>query len=277
MESDLDVASEKRDDAALDRAERISRLRGAAKRIDSQPGLLAAANWLRARLPGDERFGDPLSTAGTAPVEVVARGVSSLRPEERESVFQELSMAGLQLWQSVSEAAGRGRGEVPLAVVFTDLVGFSKWALKAGDAVTLDLLREVGAAQEAAVLARNGRITKRLGDGLMATFVDVEAAVEAALDAHDAIAEIQIDGYQPELRAGVHWGRPRKLGGDYLGVDVNVAARVCDAAKAGQVLVSDPAVAMLPQNGLVLGRRKRLKADGTPRELGTTPVSRATA
>jgi adenylate cyclase len=277
MESDLDVASEKRDDAARDRAERISRLRGAAKRIDSQPGLLAAANWLRARLPGDERFGDPLSTAGTAPVEVVARGVSSLRPEERESVFQELSMAGLQLWQSVSEAAGRGRGEVPLAVVFTDLVGFSKWALKAGDAVTLDLLREVGAAQEAAVLARNGRITKRLGDGLMATFVDVEAAVEAALDAHDAIAEIQIDGYQPELRAGVHWGRPRKLGGDYLGVDVNVAARVCDAAKAGQVLVSDPAVGMLPQNGLVLGRRKRLKADGTPRELGTTPVSRATA
>jgi adenylate cyclase len=91
------------------------------------------------------------------------------------------------------------------------------------------------------------------------------------------MAEIQIDGYQPELRAGIHWGRPRKLGGDYLGVDVNVAARVCDAAKAGQVLVSDPAVAMLPQNGLVLGRRKRLKADGTPRELGTTPVSRATA
>jgi len=277
MKSDLDVASEKREDAARDRAERISRLRGAAKRIDSQPSLLAAANWLRARLPGDERFGDPLSTAGSAPVEVVARGVSSLRPEERESVFQELSMAGLQLWQSVSEAAGRGRGDVPLAVLFTDLVGFSKWALKAGDAVTLDLLRDVGAAQEAAVLARNGRITKRLGDGLMATFVSVEAALEAALDAHDAMAEIQIDGYQPELRAGIHWGRPRKLGGDYLGVDVNVAARVCDAAKAGQVLVSDPAVAMLPQNGLVLGRRKRLKADGTPRELGTTPVSRATA
>jgi len=277
MESGLDVASEKREDAARDRAERISRLRGAAKRIDSQPSLLAAANWLRARLPGDERFGDPLSTAGTAPVEVVARGVSSLRPEERDSVFQELSMAGLQLWQSVSEAAGRGRGEVPLALLFTDLVGFSKWALKAGDAVTLDLLREVGAAQEAAVLARNGRITKRLGDGLMATFVGVEAAVEAALDAHGAIAEIQIDGYQPELRAGVHWGRPRKVGGIYRGVNDTFAVRVCDADKAGQLLVSDPALALLPPDGLELGRRKRLKADGTPRELGTTPVSRATA
>ena len=42
------------------------------------------------------------------------------------------------------------------------------------------------------------------------------------------------------MRAGVHWGRPRKLGGDYLGVDVNIAARVGDAAKADQVLASDP-------------------------------------
>ena len=189
-------------------------------------------------------------------------------------MFQELSMAGLQLWQSVSEAAGRGRGEVPLAVLFTDLVGFSKWALKAGDAVTLELLREVGAAQEAAVLARDGRITKRLGDGLMATFVSAEAAVEAALDAHDAIAEIQIDGYQPELRAGVHWGRPRKLGGDYLGVDVNIAARVAAAAKGREVLVSGPALDGLDTTELTVRRRRWFRAKGTPRDLEVYAVSR---
>ena len=269
------MSSQAIENAARDRADRISRLRSAVTRLDSQPVLLTAANWLRARLPGDERFGDPLSTAGTAPVEVVARSVSSLRPEERDSVAQELSMAGLQLWQSISEAAGRGRGEIPLAVLFTDLVGFSKWALKAGDGVTLELLREVGSAQETAVLAHSGRVTKRLGDGLMATFVDAGSAVQAALDAQDAVAEIELDGYRPRLRAGVHWGRPRKLGGDYLGVDVNIAARVCDAAKAGQVLVSDPALACLRQDGLALGRRRRLRAAGTPRELRATPVSRA--
>ena len=277
MESEHEVTSESLEHAARDRAERISRLRDAANRLDSQPALLAVAKRLRMRLPGDERFGDPLSTAGTAPVEVVARGVSAFRPDERESLVHELSMAGLQLWQSVSEAAGRGRGEIPLAILFTDLVGFSKWALKAGDAVTLELLREVGSAQEAAVIAHGGRITKRLGDGLMATFVSAEAAVQAALDAQEAVTEIELDGYRPELRAGVHWGQPRKLGGDYLGVDVNIAARVCEAAKAGQVLVSDPALACLRQDELAVGRRKRLKAAGTPRELGTTPVSRAAA
>ena len=162
-----------------------------------------------------------------------------------------------------------------LAILFTDLVGFSKWALKAGDAATLELLREVGTEQEAAVLARGGRIVKWLGDGLMATFIDADGAVRAALDAQDAMAEIEYEGYRPQLRAGVHWGRPRRLGGDYLGVDVNIAARVCDAAKARQVLVSDPALEFVARDGFALGRRKRLKASGTPRELGTTPVSRS--
>lgn len=114
-----------------DHAQRITRLRGALVRFDSQPGLLAVARRLRRQLPGDERFGDPLSTAGSAPVQVVARGVSSLRPE-RDSVVHEVSLAGLQLWQSLSEATGRGRGGEPLALLFTDLVGFSSWALKAG-------------------------------------------------------------------------------------------------------------------------------------------------
>ena len=78
-------------------ADRLSRLRRAAVRFDRGAGLLAAARGLRRRLPGDERFGDPLSTAGDAPVQLIARSVSSLRPE-RESVVKELGLAGLQVW-----------------------------------------------------------------------------------------------------------------------------------------------------------------------------------
>jgi adenylate cyclase len=274
MESQPDVPGAEVEQAAQERTDRIARVRGAAARLDSQPALLAAARRLRSRLPGDERFGDALSTAGPTAVEVVARGVSALRPDERDSVVQELGMAGLQIWQSLSEAAGRGRGDVELAILFTDLVGFSEWALQAGDTSTLELLRAVGTAVEEAVLAHDGRVVKRLGDGLMATFLDAQEAVNAALDAQAAVTELDVDGYTPQMRAGVHWGRPRKLGGDYLGVDVNVAARVCDAAKAGQVLVSDTALARLARDSLDFGRRKRLRAQGTPRELHTTVVAR---
>ena len=264
-----------RHESNADGTDRIPWLRGAAVSLDTQPALLAAARRLRRRLPGDEKFGDPLSTAGVTPVQVVARSVSGLRPE-RESFVNELGLAGLQVWQSLSEAAGRGRGDVGLAILFTDLVGFSSWALEAGDAVALELLREVGAVVEAAVIAYDGRTVKRLGDGLMATFITAQGAVDAALEAQDALQRVELHGYRPRMRAGIHWGRPRRLGGDYLGVDVNIAARVGEAANAGQVLVSDRALARLDLLGLQTGRRKRLRAHGAPRDVRVATVSSAT-
>jgi class 3 adenylate cyclase len=272
-EDEQDIEREEIERAARDGAERMSRLRTAAHRLDTNPSLLAVARRLRQRLPGDDRFGDPLSTAGRSAVQVVARGMSSLSPE-RESVVQELGLAGLQVWQSLSEAAGRGRGEQELALLFTDLVGFSSWALQAGDAATIELLREVGIKAEAAILAQQGRIVKRLGDGLMATFLEARQAVDAALDAQEALESVEVDGYRPRMRAGVHWGRPRKLGGDYIGIDVNVAARVADAADAEQLMVSDAVLARLEPDGLKVGRRKRLKAEGAPRELHVVPLAR---
>jgi adenylate cyclase len=251
----------------------FGRVRGTLRRIDTHPRLLEASRRLRRRLPGDEKFGDPLSTGGLSAVHVVARGVSALQPN-RESVAQELGFAGLQLWQSLSEATGRGRGDDPLAILFTDLVGFSSWALKAGDAATLELLRQVGTAVETAIVVRNGVIVKRLGDGVMATFRRAQDAVEAALDAQSAVAQVEVEGYMPRMRAGVHWGRPRRLGGDYIGIDVNIAARVGEAAKAGEVLVSDAAAAQLDPVVLRTGKAKRLRAEGAPRQLQVMPVWR---
>jgi adenylate cyclase len=261
-------------DQAEQSAARLARLRSAVLRLDSEPALLSAARDMRRRLPGDEKFGDPLSTAGRAPVEVLARSVSALQPG-RASVAKELGLSALQIWQSVSEATGRGRGELEMALLFTDLVGFSAWALNAGDAAVLELLREVGAEVEAVIAEQNGRIVKRLGDGLMATFLSAEEAVEAALDAQDAVSRITVDGYSPRMRAGVHWGQPRKLGGDYLGVDVNVAARVTEAAKPGQVLVSDALLARIESHGVQAGRAKRLRADGAPSDLRVAEVTRS--
>jgi adenylate cyclase len=265
-ESDLEASS------SAD-AERAKRLRRFAVQVDSHSSLLNATRRLRRRLPGDEQFGDPLSTAGAQPVEVIGRAVSSLQPD-RKSVLAEIGFAGLQVWQSLSEAAGRGHGTQEMAVMFTDLAGFSSWALKAGDEPALTLLREVGTRVETTVLRHEGRIVKRLGDGVMATFLEPQAAIEAALDAQHEVEEIDIDGYRPSMRVGVHWGSPRKLGGDYLGVDVNIAARVGDAAKPGQVLVSDALLARIDPESLRTGRSKRLRADGAPRDLHVVRVSR---
>src|SRR2546423_7222961 len=146
---------------------------------------------MRRRLPGDDRFGDALSTAGDEPAQVLARGVSALGGRDRESVAHQLGLSALQVWQALSEASGRGRGTTDVSLLFTDLVGFSSWALKAGDEPAIELLREVGDVVERAVSEHQGVIVKRLGDGIMAAFVKPEQAIEAALDRNAGLADIE--------------------------------------------------------------------------------------
>jgi adenylate cyclase len=230
---------------------------------DGSSRALKAARAVRRLLPGDSELGDPLSTAGDEPSLVLARRVAEVG-QQRPSAMRELGLGAFQVWQALSEKQGRGRGDRELAILFTDLVEFSSWALEAGDEASLALLRKVGQAEEAAVAENGGRVVKRLGDGLMAVFDDPGDAVAAACAAQSALGEVRVAGHRPRLRADVHLGRPRKLGGDYFGVDVNVAARVAAAAKPDEVLISD-AVHDRLEDGQVHARRRWLfQGKGAP-------------
>ena len=93
-----------------------------------------------------------------------------------------------------------------LAIVFTDLVGFSDWALEAGDDIALELLREVAEAIEPPVVEHRGEVVKRLGDGMMAVFADPDEAVAAVLEARERLDGVEVAGYRPRMRAGMHVG-----------------------------------------------------------------------
>ncbi|MGH2981439.1 MAG: adenylate/guanylate cyclase domain-containing protein [Solirubrobacterales bacterium] len=256
------------------RASTIAKLAAALRRSDEQPRLLLAAKLARELLPGDSGYGDPLSTAGSNPSQQLGRRLSALTAE-RPSLLGEIGLSALQVWESIS-AQGGDKGERELAILFTDLVDFSDWSLRAGDTAAVDLLREVGAAIEPAVTDHGGVVVKRLGDGLMAAFDDPVAAVAAALEACEAIEAIEAieaGGYRPRMRAGIHIGRPRRLGDDYLGADVNIAARVAEAASGGEVLVSDSVRERLDEQRLKL-KRRRFKAKGAPSELSVYSVKR---
>jgi len=245
-----------------DQPGRAKRALAALRRLDSGERLVALARAGRRRLPGDHEYGDPLSLAGDEAPQVVGRGLSALA-DERPSALRELGMGALQVWQGLSEAQGRGHGDRELAILFTDLVDFSDWVLEAGDERAVELVRAVGQAVEGAVRAHGGRVVKRLGDGVMAVFDDPAAAVRAGCEAAGAAGEL----HAPGLRAGVHIGRPRKLGGDYFGVDVNVAARVAAAAGGGEVLVSDAVRDRLDPEQIATRRRWRFKPKGAPKGL----------
>jgi adenylate cyclase len=243
------------------------------RRVDRHPLLLRGTAALRSRLPGDHEYGDPLSVAGDEPPQMIGRRLAAITAE-RPGAMRELGFSALQVWQSVSEAQGRGRGERELAIVFTDLVEFSNWTLEVGDEAAVELLRRVGGATEPLVGEHGGRIVKRLGDGLMAVFEDPCSAVDAALGMAAACDGVEVGGYRPQLRAGVHLGRPRRLGSDFFGVDVNVAARVAAAAGPGQVLVSAAATERIEDSELRLKRKWRFKAKGAPKDLDVFVASR---
>lgn len=216
-----------------------TRVAARLRRVDTDPRLVTAAREARGRLPGDERYGDPLSTAGDAPAQLLGQRLAA-PAGGRPSAVRELGLGALQVWQALAEMQGRGHGSREVAIVFTDVVGFSSWALEAGDNRALELLRRVAAAVEGEVAAHGGTLVKRMGDGHMAVFDTPADAVAAARAAVAAVGAIELAGHRPRLRAGVHLGTPRRLGSDWFGVDVNVAARVGAAAGPGEVLVSTP-------------------------------------
>lgn len=238
---------------------------------------------VRRALPGDPEFGDPLSTSGDGGPQAAARAADRLMGD-RSAASREVSLGALQVWQALNERISRAPSNAEATLVFTDLVGFSTWSLRSGDDATLTLLRRVSQAVEPPLLDAGGRIVKRMGDGLMAVFRDPLVAVSAVLEAQEAIETVEVNGFTPRMRAGIHTGRPQRLADDWLGVDVNIAARVMERAVKGGIVVSGATIeridpADLDGLGAVVKRARRqvlaAKSSGVPPDLAMYRLKKA--
>jgi class 3 adenylate cyclase len=99
----------------------------------------------------------------------------------------------------------------------------------------------------------------------MAVVRDATGALGAAIDMRETVDGLP--GAHPQLRAGLHSGRPRRMNGDYLGADVNIAARISEAAKAGEVLAPGAVLASIREEErerLEIKRRRAFRAKGAP-------------
>lgn len=227
---------------------------------NQNPAVVAAIRRARRVLPGDPDFGDRLSADGVGGARAAARAAERLLTD-REAATREVSLATLQVWQAITERVSGRPSNPEVTLVFTDLVGFSDWALKAGDDATLRLLRKVAQVGEAPILDVGGHIVKRMGDGMMAVFADPATAVRATIASRKAVESLPVVDYTPRVRAGIHTGRPQRIGSDWLGVDVNIAARVMERAPRGGVVVSERTLEKISDSDLAaLGvEAKRIK------------------
>src|SRR5260370_921745 len=144
-----------------------------------------------------------------------------------------------------------------IVVVFCDLRGFTSFAETAEPEEMLDLLREYHEALGPLVTRSEGTLGHFSGDGIMVFFNDPlpcpdppERAVRIAVEMREAVARLQVDwrrrGREIGFGVGIAQGYAtlRQIGFaeriDYtaIGTVCNLAARLCDQATDGQILIS---------------------------------------
>jgi class 3 adenylate cyclase len=90
-----------------------------------------------------------------------------------------------------------------------------------------------------AVAAAGGQVVEARADDFFAVFDCPRPALEAAIVVqHDLRARTWPGTEAVRVRIGIHAGYPTRTAGNYIGLAVHTAARVCESAHGGQVVVS---------------------------------------
>ena len=160
------------------------------------------------------------------------RNHAATTPEELTEVYGPISdfLAG----PVETSPAAAATAESFHTILFTDLESSTALTQRVGDAAAQDVLHGHNDVVRAAVAHHRGREVKHTGDGIMADFSSSEAAVNAASE-----IERRLTGAEVRVRIGVNAGEPIVEDGDLFGTAVQLAARICDRAEPGEVLVSN--------------------------------------
>jgi adenylate cyclase len=150
----------------------------------------------------------------------------------RHSVEQDVIA---NMWSDLFEDERAVLGQLRVAIVFADLVGFVRFTEEEGEQEALDLVESFVTSVEESLPA-SARVIKNIGDGVMIVGPDPVALTDWAIGFQQGFER------RSSPRIGIHYGRTVYRDGDYFGGNVNLASRVVARAQAGEVLVTDTVV-----------------------------------
>jgi adenylate cyclase len=191
---------------------------------------------------------DPAMAAGMNPEEVSATemsiGMSALAEKAVLAMYHSQEMRAwtgniIGSLETMLAAAGlHSRLERPPAMCFLDITGYTRLTQERGDEAAATLAGTLSRVVQRASVQHGGRAVKWLGDGVMFYFPDPGPGVVAALDMVDGVAGAGL----PPAHVGLHAGPIIFQEGDYYGQTVNIASRIAEYARPGEVLVSQAVV-----------------------------------
>ncbi|HMO11921.1 MAG TPA: adenylate/guanylate cyclase domain-containing protein, partial [Actinotalea sp.] len=127
------------------------------------------------------------------------------------------------------------------AVGLADVVGFTPRTADLGAAALADFVQGFEATARDVVAAHGGRVIKTVGDALLFVADDPDTGARVALGLVDVLGPES----EAPLRVGLVWGRVLARFGDIFGPTVALAARLCDQAGPGRVLVDEDTAAQI--------------------------------
>ncbi|HEX2142288.1 MAG TPA: adenylate/guanylate cyclase domain-containing protein [Candidatus Limnocylindria bacterium] len=133
----------------------------------------------------------------------------------------------------------------PPAICFLDVTGYTRLTQERGDEAAADLAASVNRLVTRTSLDHGGRPVKWLGDGVMVYFREPGGGVMAALDMVEGVGAVGL----PPAHVGLHAGPVLFQEGDYFGRTVNIASRIADYARPGEVLVTQEVVDLSSEMG----------------------------
>jgi adenylate cyclase len=159
----------------------------------------------------------------------------------------------------------------PPAIVFVDLSGFTRLTRDAGDESAVIAASSLQRHADATATRHGGRLVKLLGDGAMLRLNDATVGVEAALD---LVGTMSGEGALSS-HAGVHAGPVIERDLDVFGQTVNLASRIADAARPGEVLASQAVADVAGDGTFGFERMQDAELKGLPGPIALFRVTRS--
>ncbi len=180
----------------------------------------------------------------------VARGLASRIPDARLLLLDgdammpylgDMEAVASAIDEFLSEgeeaAAGTPAASGMVTILFTDMEGSTSLTQRMGDAKAQEVLRTHNTIVREALKSHGGSEIKHTGDGIMASFASASKALECAIAMQRAFAEQNESVEEPiRVRIGMNAGEPIAEEEDLFGTAVQLAARICGHAEAGQIL-----------------------------------------
>jgi class 3 adenylate cyclase len=158
-------------------------------------------------------------------------------------------------------------------ILFTDIEGSTSLTQELGDAGAMAVLRLHDQVVGAALALHGGSEVKHTGDGLMASFVSVVGGLRGAIEIQRRLAEADFDhAARLRVRIGIAAGEPVTERDDLFGAAVQLAARLCQRARPGTVLVSNGVQGLALGKGFVFRKRGALRLKGFDEPVTTFEV-----